>query len=184
MADAKTGWLKVPIELAKQHPLYGAKGWLYAVAAGCVVMPVRNAFILYPTYEGLDYAALDPLITTFIFVEIGVNVLVGVWALTNLFLLLSLNRILPLSFMAMAAFGALFVPADAVVAKFVFDATGDPMSWEETFDGETIREVARSALYAGVWIPYMLISRRVNVTFRHRVTADDPLVAPKAEVAS
>jgi hypothetical protein len=179
MAD-KPGWLKVPLELAKQHPLYGAKGWLYLVAAGCLIMPLRNAVTLYPTYSSLDFAALDPLISSFIYVEIAVNVAVGLWALANLYLLLSLNPVFPLSFMAMAAFGGAFVPIDAAVAKFVFDASGQPMTWEETYDQETLREVARSIVYAAVWIPYMIVSRRVNVTFRHRVKADDPLVAPKA----
>lgn len=171
------GWVSVSPDVAKEHPLYGAKGWLYLVALGCVVMPVRNFLSLYPLYKDLEFAALGDLITSFLYAEIALNIAVGVWALINLALLLRLSSLFPLSFMAMAGFGAVFVTADAVIAKVVFDASGRPMSWEETYDMETIREIARSVVYAAVWIPYMLISRRVNVTYRHRVRDDDALAA-------
>lgn len=177
MAEGKTGWVHVSPEVAKRHPLYGAQGWLYVVMLGCVVAPVRIIWMLFPVYSSIDFSVLHPLFTTFIFVEIGINALVVLWSLANLWLLASVNRWFPTSFVTIAAFSVAFLTVDAVAVKFIMDATGQAMSWSDAFDAETAREIGRTVVYASVWIPYMFISRRVNVTYRHRVRADDPLAA-------
>lgn len=182
MADVgRTGWVNVPLQTAKQHPLYGPQGWLYLVMLGCIVAPVRIIWMLYPTYSDIDFSALHPLLASFIFVEIAVNVLFVAWSVANLWLLASLNHWLPASFIAMAAFSVVFLVVDAAAAKLIFEATGGSMTWAEAFEPETAREIGRSVFTAVIWIPYMFISRRVNVTFHNRVQANDPLVAPKVE---
>jgi hypothetical protein len=184
MAAAQTGWVDVPFEVAKRHELYGPQGWLYLVMLGCIVAPVRIGFTLYPIYSDIDFSALQPLLATFIFVEVAINAIVIVWSIANLWLLASINRWFPTSFVALLAFSVVFLTLDAVAAKFVMDATGGSMTWAEAFEPETSREIGRSVFTAAVWIPYMFVSRRVNVTYRHRVRANDPLVAANAESAA
>jgi hypothetical protein len=176
MAANGATWTTVPLEIAKRHALYGIGGWLWLVAVNMVVGPIRIGLSFGPLYGSIDYAAIPPALATFITIEMAVNVIIALWSLGNLFLLFSKSPWFPRSFAGLLATSAVFVPMDAVVAKAVMDSAGQPMSWAETFDPETFREVARSIVGAAVWIPYSFISRRVNVTFLNRVRADDPLL--------
>lgn len=169
-------WSTVPLEIAKQHPLYGVGGWLILVVIGLIASPVRILAMLVPIYGSIDYASLHPTMLAFVLGEIAINAVVVLWSLANLFLLFNKSAWFPGSWIGYMALSAVFVPADAVVTKFVVDSIGQPMGWDQIFDPETTREVMRSIIGAAVWIPYAFISRRVNVTFLNRVRGDDPLL--------
>lgn len=173
-------WTTVPLEIAKRHALYGVAGWLYLVAIGCIVTPLRSIVSLGPIYAGIDYASLHPTLSTFIIVEIALNAAIILWSVANIFMLFGKYALFPRSYAGMIGFSAVLVTGDAVATKFVMDAIGQPSTWESIFDQETIREVGRSIIAALVWIPYVFISRRVNVTFLNRVRGDDPLLRENA----
>jgi len=173
---SENSWTTVPLEIAKRHSLYGVAGWLYLVALGCVLTPLRSATSLAPIYAGIDFAALHPTLSAFIVIEIALNAAVILWAVANVFLLFGKHRLFPRSYAGMLAASGVLVVGDTVATKFVMDAIGQPMAWNALFDAETIREVGRAIVVAAVWIPYTFISRRVNVTFLNRVRGDDPLL--------
>jgi hypothetical protein len=169
-------WTTVPLEIAKRHTLYGVSGWLYLVALGCILTPLRSAASLGPIYADIDFAALHPTLSAFIVIEIVVNAAVILWAAANVFLLFGKHRLFPRSYAAMLAVSGFLVVGDTVATNFVMDAIGQPLEWSALFDQETIREVGRGIVVAAIWIPYTFISRRVNVTFLNRVRGDDPLL--------
>ncbi len=173
---SNSSWTTLPLEIAKRHALFGVAGWLYLVAIGCIVTPLRAGASLGPIYAGIDYAALHPTLSAFIMIEIFVNVVVILWAIANLFLLFGKHRFFPRSYAGMLGFSTVVVVGDTVVTKYVMDAIGQPSEWSTIFDTETVREIGRSIVAASVWIPYTFVSRRVNVTFLNRVRSDDPLL--------
>jgi len=71
---------------------------------------------------------------------------------------------------------AVFVTADTLAIGPIMEAIGQPMSTAEIFDAESVREMGRAIIGAAIWIPYAIVSRRVNVTYRNRVRPDDPLI--------
>jgi hypothetical protein len=174
--DGTDGWVALPLDIAKQHPLYGVGGWLILVAIGTVVTPIRIAIGLVPLYTTIDYATLHPNLFAFILAEIALNAVFILWSLTNLLLLLSKHRWFPRSFAAAIAFSVIFITLDAVASKFIMDSIEQPMPWDKVFDPETLREAVRSVVAAAIWIPYSFVSRRVNVTYLNRVRGDDPLL--------
>jgi hypothetical protein len=173
-------WATVPLEIAKRHALYGVGGWLWLVVLGNVISPIRIALSLGPLYSSIDYANLHPRLAAFIYGEIVFNAIVVLWSVANLFLLFSKHRLFPRSLVGLLAFSSVFVPLDAFVARWVTDSIGQAMPWEEVFDTDTVREIGRSIVGAAIWIPYALMSRRVNVTYLNRVRADDPLLRENA----
>ncbi len=169
-------WANIPLEIAKQHPLYGISGWLRLVVIGLIATPARILVTLVPIYGSIDYASLHPTMLAFVLGEIAINALIILWSLANLFLLFTKKALFPKSWIGLMAVSAVFVPADAVITKLVVDSIGQPMEWSQIFDSETSREVIRAIVGASIWIPYAIISRRVNVTFLNRVRRDDPLL--------
>ena len=169
-------WVEVPLEIAKQHPLYGIGGWLTLVILGSVVSPIRIVAQLGPVYSGVDYAALPPTLSAFIIVEIAINALIVLWSIANLFLLFNKHPLFPRNLAGLMGVSAVFIVLDAFVTKAVMDSIGQPMGWSQVFDAETSREVGRSIFGALIWIPYAFVSKRVNVTYLNRVRADDPLL--------
>lgn len=141
-------WTTLPLEIAKRHALFGVAGWLYLVAIGCIVTPLRAGASLGPIYAGIDYAALHPTLSAFIMVEIFVNVVVILWAIANLFLLFGKHRFFPRSYAGMLGFSAVVVVGDTVVTKYVMDAMDGRRSGARS---STQRRFARSA--AQSWRP-------------------------------
>jgi len=98
MADENARWVVLPLEIAKQHPLYGVGGWLTLVILGSVVAPIRIVVSIGPLYRDMDFAALPGALAAFIAVEMAVNTAIVLWSIGNLFLALqkepALSRIL------------------------------------------------------------------------------------------
>lgn len=175
MADT-SGWTTVPVEIAKRHKLYGVGGWLILVAIGCVAMPIRSVISLGPLYSGIDFSSVHPTLSAFVVTEMALNAVFIIWALGNLFMLFNKHVLFPRSYAAMIAFAGIFVIGDAIATKYIMDAIGQPVGWDWIFDAETSREIGRSVVAAAIWLPYVFVSRRVNVTFLNRVRNDDPLL--------
>lgn len=171
-------WETVSPEAAKTHPLYGANGWLVLPMIGMFFTPIVIAITSYRIFGALDYSKLPQIYINFLIVEISLNVVLAIWAWTNLWLLSTKRAAAVRSMISLYAVFPVFVLLDSVSTKFMLDYLGAAMSWEEIFDKDTGRTLIRTVIGAAIWIPYMLQSKRVNVTFLHRVRPDDPLAAP------
>ncbi len=153
-----------------EQSLCGLRGWLILVGFGIVISPFRMIFQIYPLYtEVLSNGAWEllttpgnedynPAFAPFIVAEMVINVLLVFCWLYIAFLFVSKKRAFPKWYIAVMAFTLVFIIADAIylVAFFPGMTLNDP---------ETIKEIIRAIIGAAIWIPYMLVSKRVKATF-------------------
>jgi hypothetical protein len=145
-------------------------GWLVLVGIGIVISPFRLVAHLFSAYSSVfsngaweilttpGTEAYSPLWAPLVYGEIAVNgglVLVTTYIA---FLFFSRKKIFPKWYIGTLLFNLLFIFADALVVSFMRpDIT--------VFDADTTKEFGRSLVSALIWIPYMLISKRVKKTF-------------------
>lgn len=151
--------------------LSGLGGWLILVGIGVVLSPLRIAFEMFGLYVGVFqdgvWASLTtpgsgnyiPLIGPLIIGEAMVNVILGCVWVCIAYLFFSKKRVFPKWYIGVMAFTVGFILVDAAVVKAI-------LPQEPMFDRDTARELARSLIAACIWIPYMLVSKRVKATFR------------------
>lgn len=151
----------------------GIGGWLLLVLLGLIVSPLRTGFFLFETYwplyrDGAWHELLDPRsefhdpeIALLLGFEIVGNACAIMVALATLYLFCRKSRLTPR--FAIAWFGGLlaFNLADYVlVGRVPLLAAG-----RDSF--QAVKDLALSAIRAGIWIPYFMTSKRVRATFIH-----------------
>ena len=156
--------------MSTKKNLEGIRGWLLLVAIGVVVSPVRIMVLIMTTYpeiltsgvwevltvEGND--AYHPLWAPILTAEIIFNsALVLAWLYTA-YLFFSRRRNFPKWYIGIVVFSLALIIGDAFAIKLVLPD-------EPVFDPETLKDVARSASMVLIWVPYMLVSKRVRATF-------------------
>jgi len=156
--------------MSEEKNLEGIGGWLILLAIGMVVTPIRLIMLMntiYPeifstgvwealTTRGSD--AYNPLWAPILIGEILINSgLLLVW-LYIAYKFLTKSRDFPRFYIGIAVFSLLFVVADAFAVKLVLPN-------EPAFDPDTIQELMRSVTMVVVWVPYVLVSKRVKATF-------------------
>lgn len=145
-------------------------GWLIVVAIGIVFSPVRIVSQLFPVYSDLlssgswaalttpGAAAYHPLWMPILVLELVMNTgLFCAWIYIAV-LFFKKRKNLPKLYISLLSFTVAFQIGDAWALSLVMPNT-------PIFDPETTREVARSLGAACIWIPYMLLSKRVKATF-------------------
>ncbi len=157
--------------MTEENDLEGLGGWLILVAIGIVFSPIRILFVTIPIYSeifstgsweilttpGAD--AYNPLWGPIIIGEILVNgALIMVW-LYIAYLFFTKNRVFPIFYIGIILFTLILVIVDAFSIALVLPD-------EPIFDLETSTELVRSIVACILWVPYMLISKRVKATFR------------------
>jgi hypothetical protein len=148
----------------------GLGGWLILVGLGIIISPLYIIAQLFPLYSNIfsngSWDALttpgtetyNPLWAPILCGEIVINgVLVFVWIFIA-FLFFSKKRIFPKWYIGILLFTLLFFVVDAFAVKSVLPN-------EPVFDPETTKEFSRSLIATLIWVPYMLISKRVKATF-------------------
>ena len=80
-----------------------------------------------------------------------------VWIFID-YLYFSKKKVFPNWYIGIIVFSLAFVIIDTLVIHFAFPDAG-------AFSTDTIMNIARSMTAALIWIPYMLVSRRVKATF-------------------
>lgn len=156
--------------MTEEKNLEGLGGWLILVGLGIVVAPLRIIGVLFPTYAEMfangSWAALTtpgteayhPLWAPILYAEMAINVgLILTW-LFIAFLFLLKKRVFPKWYIGILLFTLVFIVLDALALKAV-------LPLEPVFDTSTITELGRSLVAVLVWVPYMLVSKRVKATF-------------------
>ena len=148
----------------------GLGGWLILVILGLIVSPVRIAHLMATNYwplfrDGLwaklttaGSAAYHPLWKPLLIFEVGGNLVCIALGLVTLVLLLMRSTRTPSWAISWYSWAAVFVLADFFLADLIPYIAAHP-------DPESAKELARSLFAAGVWIPYFLVSKRVQATF-------------------
>jgi hypothetical protein len=149
----------------------GIGGWLILPVIGLFVFPIRwlvSVFNDYvPIFQSGAWAAVTtpgspryhPLWGPLLAGEIVFNLAflaIDVWLLVLLF---SKSWRFPKVFIAFAAGNLAFILLDAAVASYIASAMG------HTGGTGMGGEIARALVVVAVWVPYMLVSKRVQNTF-------------------
>lgn len=164
-----------PVELkdalfqAEHHKLKGLGGWLILVGIGVVITPFRLLMIISSTYlplfkdgswELLTDPASDSYYPNFdivVIIEILGNSAFVLFSVYLIYLFFSKHYLFPKMYIVFIVANLVFIFADALLGSLVLDVAA--------FDAETIQAIVRPLISAFVWVPYLLVSKRVKVTF-------------------
>jgi len=150
--------------------LEGLGGWLILVGIGVILGTLRMVFVSITSYvplitDGTWEAVTDPSnefyvsgLGTLLGVEVAVNTVIILASCYMVFLFFSKDRKFPKWFIGVSIFSLIFIVIDVFWGGLFFPE--DPV-----FDPDTAREFGRSLIQCLVWVPYMLVSKRVAATF-------------------
>jgi hypothetical protein len=152
------------------NELNGIKGWLLLVGLGLIISPVKIIISLFTTYapmfkngawERLTTAGSSYYIPNFqelATVEIIYNICITVAGIYLIYLFTNKKKEFPNIFIAVTIISIVAIPIDSFITTLVIKDS-------EFFDYETVKDFMKLIVNAGVWVPYMLISKRVKHTF-------------------
>ena len=146
----------------------GIGGWLFLVAIGLLIAPVRQFIVVLQTMEMIgteEWTALTtpgsagyyPGLFALVVGELIANVTFVAAGITLLVLLKRHSRLFPRGYILLTTLNLLFILGDAIIAGRIAADAG--------LDAESSSELGRAILGAAIWVPYMLKSRRVKNTF-------------------
>lgn len=159
----------VATEGLQQGPC-GLGGWLILVGLGLLVTPFRLGAIIFLTYvpiftdgtwENVTTPASEyyhPLWGPLLIFEVLGNLAFIVAYLVLGYLFLRKSRHFPRTYITVAIVNVVVIALDAWASSFVLPD-------EAMFDSETTREVIRALVSTSIWVPYMMVSKRVRNTF-------------------
>jgi hypothetical protein len=150
--------------------LKGLGGWLVLIGIGIVLAPLKLSYFVYTVYRdifangawsiltdiGSDF--YTPYFGTLVIIEILINIMILIVSLFLAYKFFTKKKSFPKWFIGISIFSLVFLVADTFAVSVVFPD-------EEAFDPATMKELALSFARAGIWIPYMLVSKRVKATF-------------------
>ena len=165
--------------MENKKEIKGLGGWLILLGIGVVLSPFRllittvpvfQEVFSYDTWEILTTPGLTtyhPLWAPLIIGEIFYNFAIFSASIYLIYLFFSKHYLFPKFFMAIVIISLIFIPLDASVVKIIFPD-------EPIFYPETLKEFVRVLVYGLIWIPYLLISKRVKTTFVEKMPAKNP----------
>jgi hypothetical protein len=152
---------KTPLEIG---------GWLFLVAIGVVVGPIRMVMLLLETYPPIftegTWGALttvgsdfySPIWGPFLVSEILINVALLSASIYLMFLFFNKKASVPKWYGGISIFSIIFIVIDAYVVTLVLPEA-------EFLDADTVKELMRSMVSCLIWTPYLYISQRAKNTF-------------------
>lgn len=161
-----------PIQLAPADPANeGIRGWLILVAFGVLISPftmLRDIIYNYRTLfvdgtwtqmttQGSDL--YHPFWAPFLCAEISINVVMLLVWTYMIYLLFSKKKAFPKWYIRAQAASLVILVADALALQVV--RPDMPL-----VDAETRKALVQTVVSVCVWVPYMLVSKRVKATFR------------------
>ncbi len=161
-APAARGWVGLSAAEAARHPLFGVHGWVVLVAVFVAVGLFRALVELVDFWATTDHGGLAAWIMAIL------RSVMALWAALILGLLMGRSRAFPTNFVAYGMVDTIYL----------------------VLFGLAFAHVTHGAVFIGVAvaiplnllaIAYVLRSRRVNVTFRHRVLVGKPSGPPRGE---
>lgn len=160
-------WTNVSRHEAKSHHLYGSGGIMVSLMVGMLLnIPVRALEYLgsMPAISGNVPEWLSVLRTMMTLDVVLMSSLYGIAFVA------ALKRV-PLFPRLLAAIWCLDLFMQLATAELVVRTPDLPSSVAGALHGLLDGNVTKVLISTGLWLPYLLLSRRVNVTFRHRVPA-------------
>lgn len=160
-------WRSISQHEAKHHPLYGANGIMASLLVGMMLnLPVRAAeyFVSMPPLP-LD---APRWLSSLRFAMTFDAVLFGSLYMIAFVAALRKSPIFP---RLLAAIWMADLAMQLITAHLVAEAGGVPPAVANALLHLLDGNVKKVLIGIALWLPYLLLSRRVNVTYRHRIPA-------------
>lgn len=165
---AKVGrWRTVSSPESQAHPLYGTNGIMVSLLIGMLLnIPLRAAeyLVAIPAIAGPVPAWLSVLHAM---TSLDVVLLPSLYAIAFVAAL----RKVPLFPRLLVAVWLLDVAMQLLIAQLVAGTPGLPSSVAGPLQGLLDGNIKKVLISAALWLPYLLLSTRVNVTYRCRIPA-------------
>ena len=160
-------WRNVDASEARAHPLYGTSGVMVSLLVGMLLnVPVRALEYLaaMPALAGDVPAWLSTL-------RFGLTLDVVVLSSLYTIAFVAALRRVPLFPRLLVAIWAIDLAMQMGIASAVVATEGLPTTVGSALHTLLDGNVKKVLISVMLWLPYLLMSKRVNVTFRHRVEA-------------
>ncbi len=156
--------------MKNNEELKGLSGWLIWVGFGIVIAPIRLLLTKVPFFQSIftdgtweafttvGSEVYNPLWGSLLVCEIIYHLIMVIASIYLIYLFFSKHYRFPLFYILIVVASIIFIPLDAWIVSFVLP--GEPM-----FDPKTTKEFIRLLIGGIIWVPYMLISKRVKATF-------------------
>ena len=161
-----------PPLVAATHPeLSGLGGWLILVGIGIIIRPlvlIYKFIKVYPSmFDGRVWDAMSdptgvlykPALTPVVIAEVFSNVALIIMNLLMVFLFFKRRRTYPMTFIVFLAATLIVLIGDHMLVVGVLHSSTASSS------AQAVRLILQAAVAAAIWIPYMIVSRRVKATF-------------------
>jgi len=160
-------WRSVGRSQAKRHALYGAGGIMVSLLVGMLLnVPVR-AFEYLAAMPALSGPVPAWLATLQLMMTIDVVLLSSLYAIA---FVAALRRV-PSFPRLLVAIWILDLAMQFATARMVSGMPDLPANVAAALQSLLEGNVMKVAISIALWLPYLLLSTRVNVTYRHRVPA-------------
>jgi hypothetical protein len=158
-------WRDVAPAEARRHPLYGTSGIMVSLLVGILInVPVRAAeyFVAMPPVAGAVPSWLSSLHLAMTF---DVVLFTSLYAIAFVAAL----RKVPLFPRLLAAIWLADITMQLLTAQLIARAGDVPPAVAGALHGLLSGNIQKVLISVVIWLPYLLLSRRVNVTYRGRI---------------
>ena len=160
-------WMTVTAAAARAHPLYGTSGLMVSLLVGMLInVPVRAAEYL-AALPALGGQIPQWLSTLHMVMTLDVVLLSSLYTIA---FVAALRRV-PLFPRLLAAIWVVDLVMQLSIAKVTVAVGGLPDSVAAALGSLLEGNIKKVLISVALWLPYLLMSARVNVTYRSRVPA-------------
>ena len=160
-------WRSVSPAEARQHPLFGADGLMVSLLIGILLnIPIR-AFEYLAATPAMAGSVPEWLIVLRTMMTLDVVLMTSLYAVAFVAAL----RRAPAFPRLLAGIWIMDLGLQGLTARMVAAEPGLPERVAEALQGLLTGNVWKVLISIAIWLPYLLLSKRVNVTYRHRVPA-------------
>jgi hypothetical protein len=160
-------WRSVGCDEARRHPLYGTSGIMFSLLIGMLINVPLRAIEYFAVMPALSGSVPSWLSTLHLLMTIDVVLLSSLYAIA---FVAALRRV-PLFPRLLVAVWCVDVTMQLATSAFMGAAPGLPATVGPALHDLLDGNMTKVLISAGLWLPYLLLSRRVNVTYRSRVPA-------------
>ena len=158
-------WRRLGAADAKRHALYGTTGIMVSLLVGMLLnVPVR-ALEYLAAIPALSGTVPEWLATLHLMMTFDVVLLSSLYTVA---FVAALRRV-PLFPRLLAAIWAVDLAMQLGIASIVAGTEGLPHGVAEALRNLLDGNAKKVLISIGLWLPYLLMSKRVNVTYRHRI---------------
>src|SRR6185295_15990831 len=160
-------WQPIARQDAELHPLYGSSGMMVSLLIGMMInVPVR----------GIEYlVAIPPLPegapSWFSTLHFAMTFDVVLFSCLYMVAFVAALRRVPLFPRLLVAILTADLAMQLITASLVANTAGLPPPVAQALHSMLDGNVKKTLISMALWLPYLLLSTRVNVTYRHRVPA-------------